>query len=67
MDSITSFHVVELDVLLVGQRLSSVNQTDHGNIDSLFLLKRLFDLQNGVRGLKIERLLDSGERLYIKD
>ena len=67
MDSITSFHVVELDVLLVGQRLSSVDQTDHGHIDSLFLLERLFDLQNGVRGLEVERLLDSGERLYIKD
>ena len=63
MNCVTSFHVIVRNVLLVGQRFSSVDQTDHGYIDSLFLLQRLLDLQNGVGGLKVERLLDSCERL----
>ena len=64
VNSVTSFHVIVRDVLLVSQRFSSVDQTDHGHIDSLFLLQSLLDLQNGVCGLEVERLLHSSECLY---
>ena len=63
VNGIASFHVIMRNVLLIGERLSSVDQTDHGNIDSLLFLKGLLDLQNGVCRLEVERLFDSSERL----
>ena len=64
VDGIASFHVIVCDVLLVGQRLSCVDQTYHWNVNSLFLLKCLLDLENGVCGLEVKRLLNSSKRLY---
>ena len=38
VDGVASLHVIVCDVLLVGQRLSSVDQTNHWHVNSLFLL-----------------------------
>ena len=63
MNGIASFHVIMRNVLLIGEGLSSVDQTDHGHIDSLLFLEGLLDLQNGVCRLEVKRLFDSSERL----
>ena len=63
MNRVTSFHVIVGYVLLVGEGFSCINQTDHRHVDTLLFLKRLFDLQNRVGWLKVERLLHSGESL----
>ena len=59
MDGVTSLHVVVGDVLLVSKRLATVDETDHGHIDTLFLLQSLFNLQHCVRGLEVKGLLHS--------
>ena len=38
VDGVASLHVIVRDVLLVSQRLSSVDQTNHWHVNSLFLL-----------------------------
>ena len=63
VNCVAGFHVVVGDVVLVCERLACVDQTNHENVDAFLLLQRLFDLQNCVRGLEVERLLHSGECL----
>ena len=63
VDGVASLHVIVRDVLLVSQRLSSVDQTYHWHVNSLFLLQGLLDLEDGVCGLEVKRLLNSSERL----
>ena len=63
VDGLASLHIVRLDCVLVGERTSRVNETNHGHIDTLTLLQSLLDRQNRVRGLEVERLLDSSKGL----
>ena len=63
VDGLTGLHIVRLNCVLVGERLSLVDEANHGHVDALTLLQRLLDVQNSVRRLKVERLLDSSERL----
>ena len=64
MDGVSGLHVIMCNVLLVGKRLASVNQTNHRHVDALLLLKCLLDLQNSISRLKVERLLNSCQSLH---
>ena len=63
MDGVSCLHIVVRDVLVICQGLSCVDQTNHGHIDSFFLLQGLLDLQNCVRGLEVKRLLHASQSL----
>ena len=63
MNRVTSFHVIVSNILFVCERFSSINQTDHGHVDTFLFLKRLLDLQNSIGWLEVERLLHASESL----
>ena len=64
VNRVSRLHVIMCNVLLVGKRLASVNQSNHWHVDALLLLQRLLDLQNGIGRLKVERLLHSCQSLH---
>ncbi len=63
VNGVTSLHVNVGNRVLVSERLSTVDQSDHGDVNSLLLLQSLLDLENVVSGLEVERLLHSCEGL----
>ena len=63
VNSVTGLHVNVGNGVLVSERLSTVNQPDHGNVNSFLLLQRLLDLEDVVSGLEVERLLHACESL----
>ena len=67
VDDVSSLHIVVGDGLFIGQRLASVDQTNHWNVNSFLLLQGLLDVQDGVRRLEVERLLHASQSLRIQD
>ena len=63
VDGLASLHIVRLDRVLVGQRLSLIDETNHGHVDSFTFLQGLLNVENRVRRLEVERLLHTSEGL----
>ena len=59
VDGISGLHVIWLDCVLIGERFATKNQSDHGNINTLSLLKSLFNTLDRVSRLKVEGRFNS--------
>ena len=63
MKRAASFKIVIRDLHLVDQLLSTENESDLIDLNALFLLKRLLDLEDSVVALEIEALLSTSKSL----
>ena len=64
MDSAACLKVVVTDLHFVGELLASKDKSNLINHDTLFLLKGLLHLEDGVVGVKVEALLSACQSLY---
>ena len=48
VNGLASLHVVRLDSVFVGQRLTLIDETNHGYVDSFTLLQGLLDVEDRV-------------------
>ena len=63
MNGVSCLHIVVCNRLLVTQLFSAIDETNHSDINSFFLLESLFDLQHSVGGLEVEGLLHTSQSL----
>ena len=63
MDGGASAHFVVFDGGLVSELLSTEDESDHSDVNTLLLLELLFDLQHGVCGLEVEVNFSTGQSL----
>ncbi len=63
MDGAAGLHVVRGDGQFIRKLLSSEDEPDLLDVDTLFLLKCLFDLKDSVLWVEVELLLPACQRL----
>ena len=63
VDGLASLHVVRLNSVFVGQRLTLIDKTNHSHVDSFTFLQGLLNVENRVRWLEVERLLHTSKGL----